>query len=224
MAATARCSSVLDRTQTVMGARPLRAWLMRPLTALERIQDRLDAVEEFAFKATERGRLRDTLRAVHDLERLVGRVAIGTAGPRDLVALRQSLAAIPRVRLVLEPMAAPLVKSLVGELDDLADVRDALAAALIEEPPALARDGGMIRDGVDPELDALRDISRSGREHIAAMEEAERARTGIGSLNIRYNRVFGYYIEISKTNLDGCPTTITASRRWPAASASSRRR
>ena len=197
--------SVLDRTQTVMGARRLRAWLMRPLTALERIQDRLDAVEEFAFKATERGRLRDTLRAVHDLERLVGRVAIGTAGPRDLVALRQSLAAIPRVRLVLEPMAAPLVGSLVGELDDLADVRDALASALVEEPPALARDGGMIRDGVDPDLDALRGISRSGREHIAAMEEAERARTGISSLKIRYNRVFGYYIEISKTNLGRVP-------------------
>ncbi len=197
--------SVLDRTQTVMGARRLRSWLMRPLTALERIQDRLDAVEEFAFKATERGRLRDTLRAVHDLERLVGRVAIGTAGPRDLVALRQSLAAIPRVRLVLEPMAAPLVQSLVGELDDLGDVRDALASALIEEPPALARDGGMIRDGVDPDLDALRDISRSGREHIAAMEEAERTRTGISSLKIRYNRVFGYYIEISKTNLGRVP-------------------
>ena len=197
--------SVLDRTQTVMGARRLRAWLLRPLTALERIQDRLDAVEEFAFKATERGRLRDTLRAVHDLERLIGRVAIGTAGPRDLVSLRQSLAAIPRVRLVLEPMAAPLVTSLVGELDDLADVRDALAAALIEEPPALARDGGMIRDGVEPGLDELRAISRSGREHIAAMEEAERARTGISSLKIRYNRVFGYYIEISKTNLGRVP-------------------
>jgi DNA mismatch repair protein MutS len=197
--------SVLDRTQTVMGARRLRAWLMRPLTALERIQDRLDAVEEFAFKATERGRLRDTLRAVHDLERLVARVALGTAGPRDLVALRQSLAAIPRVRLVLEPMAAPLVGSLVGELDDLADVRDALASGLVEEPPALARDGGMIRDGVDPDLDALREISRSGREHIAAMEEAERVRTGISSLKIRYNRVFGYYIEISKTNLGRVP-------------------
>jgi DNA mismatch repair protein MutS len=197
--------SVLDRTQTVMGARRLRAWLMRPLTALERIQDRLDAVEEFAFKATERGRLRDTLRAVHDLERLVARVALGTAGPRDLVALRQSLAAIPRVRLVLEPMAAPLVGSLAGELDDLADVRDALASALVEEPPALARDGGMIRDGVDPDLDALRAISRSGREHIAAMEDAERARTGISSLKIRYNRVFGYYIEISKTNLGRVP-------------------
>ena len=197
--------SVLDRTQTVMGARRLRAWLLRPLTALERIQDRLDAVEEFGFRATERGRLRDTLRAVHDLERLVARVALGTAGPRDLVSLRQSLAAIPRVRLVLEPMAAPLVTSLIGELDDLADVRDALAAALIEEPPALARDGGMIRDGVDPGLDDLRAISRSGREHIAAMEEAERARTGIASLKIRYNRVFGYYIEISKTNLGRVP-------------------
>ena len=197
--------SVLDRTQTVMGARRLRAWLLRPLTALERIQDRLDAVEEFAFRATERGRLRDTLRAVHDLERLVARVALGTAGPRDLVSLRQSLAAIPRVRLVLEPMAAPLVTSLIGELDDLADVRDALATALIEEPPALARDGGMIRDGVDPGLDDLRAISRSGREHIAAMEEAERARTGIASLKIRYNRVFGYYIEISKTNLGRVP-------------------
>ena len=197
--------SVLDRTQTVMGARRLRAWLQRPLTALERIQDRLDAVEEFAFRVTERGRLRETLRAVHDLERLVARVALGTAGPRDLVALRQSLAAIPRVRLVLEPMAAPLVQSLVGELDDLADIRDALAGALVEEPPALARDGGAIRDGVDPELDALREISRSGREHIAAMEEAERARTGIASLKIRYNRVFGYYIEISKTNLGRVP-------------------
>ena len=102
-------------------------------------------------------------------------------------------------------MAAPLVGSLVGELDDLADVRDALAAALIEEPPALARDGGMIRDGVDPDLDELRGISRSGREHIAAMEEAERARTGINSLKIRYNRVFGYYIEISKANLGRVP-------------------
>jgi len=109
------------------------------------------------------------------------------------------------VRLVLEPMAAPLVTSLIGELDDLADVRDALATALIEEPPALARDGGMIRDGIDPGLDDLRAISRSGREHIAAMEEAERARTGIASLKIRYNRVFGYYIEISKTNLGRVP-------------------
>jgi DNA mismatch repair protein MutS len=197
--------ATIDRTETVMGARLLRAWLMRPLVSLERIQDRLDAVEEFGFHVTERGRLRDTLRAVHDLERLIARCALGTAGPRDLVALRQSLAAVPRVRLVLQPMQAPLVQSLVGELDEIADVRDAIAATITDEPPALARDGGVVRDGVDPELDELRGISRSGREHIAAMEHAERARTGIASLKIRYNRVFGYYIEVSRANLHAVP-------------------
>jgi DNA mismatch repair protein MutS len=188
-----------------MGARLLRAWLLRPLVALERIQDRLDAVEELGFRTTERGKLRETLRPVHDLERLVARAALGTAGPRDLVALRQSLAAIPRVRLVLSDLQAPLVRSLVGELDELADLRDAIATTLVDEPPALARDGGVIRDGVDAEIDTLRGLSRSGRAHIAAMEDAERARTGIQSLKVRFNRVFGYYIEISKANLHGVP-------------------
>jgi DNA mismatch repair protein MutS len=196
---------VLDRTQTAMGARRLRGWLLRPLVSLERIQDRLDAVEEFAFRTAERGKLRDTLKTVHDLERLVARTALGTAGPRDLLALRQSLVAIPRARLLLEDLQAPLVKSLLGELDDLADLREMIGAAIADEPPALARDGGAIRDGVDPDLDELRDISRSGKARIAAMEEAERARTGINSLKIRYNRVFGYYIEISKSNLHAVP-------------------
>ena len=204
-AARARCLSVLDRTQTAMGARMLRGWLLRPLVSLERIQDRLDAVEEFAFRTAERGRLRETLKAVHDLERLVARTALGTAGPRDLVALRQSLVAIPRVRLQLDEFQAPLVRSLLGELDDLADLRDAIASTIADEPPALARDGGAIRDGVDPDLDELRTISRSGKTSHRRMEEAERARTGINSLKIRYNRVFGYYIEISKANLHLVP-------------------
>jgi DNA mismatch repair protein MutS len=195
----------IDRTVTPMGGRLLRAWLLRPLLAIERIQDRLDAVEEFAFRGTERAKVRETLKAVHDIERLVGRAALGTAGPRDLAALRQSVAAIPRVRLLLSELRAPLVCSLVAELDDLADIRDRLAATLADEPPALARDGGAIRDGVDPELDDLRRISRSGKHDIASMEEAERARTGIGSLKIRYNRVFGYYIEVSKSNLAHVP-------------------
>jgi DNA mismatch repair protein MutS len=196
---------VLDRTQTSMGARLLRGWLFRPLVALERIQDRLDAVEELAFRTADRGRLRETLKTVHDLERLVARAALGTAGPRDLLALRQSLTAIPRVRLLLAECQSPLVRSLLGELDDLADVRDDIAVTIAEEPPVLARDGGAIRDGVDPELDELRTISRSGKANIAAMEEAERARTGINSLKIRYNRVFGYYIEISRANLHAVP-------------------
>ena len=188
-----------------MGGRLIRAWLLRPLVALERIQDRLDAVEEFAFRSTERAKLRDTLKNVHDIERLVARAALGTAGPRDLVALRHSIAIVPRVRLLLSELQAPLVRSLTAELDDLADLRDELERTLADEPPVLARDGGAVRDGVDRELDELRTISRSGKQHIAAMEDAERARTGISSLKIRYNRVFGYYIEVSKSNLGSVP-------------------
>jgi DNA mismatch repair protein MutS len=196
----------IDRTITAMGGRLIRTWLLRPLLALERIQDRLDGVEEFAFRSTERAKVRDTLKGVHDIERLVARAALGTAGPRDLVSLRQSLAAIPRVRMLLEPFEAPLNRSLAAELDDLADLREELDRVLLEEPPVNARDGGVVRDGVDPELDDLRTISRSGKQRIADMEEAERARTGIGSLKIRFNRVFGYYIEVSRSNLASVPS------------------
>jgi DNA mismatch repair protein MutS len=195
----------IDRTVTPMGGRLLRAWLLRPLLSLERVQDRLDAVEELAFRSTERAKLRETLKSVHDLERLVGRAALGTAGPRDLVALRHSLTVVPRVRMLLAELQAPLVRSVLAELDDHADLRARLERTLVDEPPALIRDGGAIRDGVDPELDELRSISRSGKQHIAAMEAAERARTGIASLKIRYNRVFGYYIEVSKSNLASVP-------------------
>ena len=195
----------IDRTVTPMGGRLIRAWLLRPLLSVERIQDRLDAVEEFAFRATERVKVRDALKSIHDIERLVARAALGMAGPRDLASLKQSIAVIPRVRMLLGEMQAPLVRSLLAEIDDLADIRDDLDRTILDEPPAVARDGGMIRDGVDPELDELRTISRSGKQRIAEMEEAERTRTGIGSLKIRYNRVFGYYIEISKSNLASVP-------------------
>ena len=195
----------IDRTVTSMGGRMLRAWLLRPLCLLEPIQDRLDAVEDFAFRATDRGKFREALKTVHDLERLVARVAMGTAGPRDLVALRQSLTTVPRIRTLLSEVQAPLLRSLLAELDDLADVRDLIERTLIDEPPAFARDGGFTRDGIDPELDELKSISRSGRQVIAEMEEHERQRTGISSLKVRFNRVFGYYIEISKSNLYAVP-------------------
>jgi len=195
----------IDRTATAMGGRMLRAWLVRPLVALARIQDRLDAVEDFAFHATDRAKLRDILKGMHDLERLVSRASMGTAGPRDLVALGQSLTLLPRLRTILSDLQAPLVRSLLAEVDDLTDVRDAIDNSLVDEPPAVARDGGLIRDGVDTELDALREISRGGKTAIAAMEDAERARTGINSLKIRYNRVFGYYIEITKAQLANAP-------------------
>jgi DNA mismatch repair protein MutS len=195
----------LDRTVTSVGSRMLRAWLLRPLVALEPIRDRLDAVEELAFRTTERGKFRDAIKAVQDLERLVARAALGTAGPRDLVGLKHSLGVIPRVRTVLTELRAPLVCSLLSALDDLPDIRGMIESTLIDEPPALARDGGFARDGVDRELDELRAISRSGKQVIAEMEERERARTGIASLKVRYNRVFGYYIEISKSNLHAVP-------------------
>ncbi|HEY2908198.1 MAG TPA: DNA mismatch repair protein MutS [Vicinamibacterales bacterium] len=195
----------LDRTMTSIGSRLLRAWLLRPLVALEPIRDRLDAVEDFAFRTTDRGKFRDTIKPVQDMERLVARAALGTAGPRDLVGLKQSLTVIPRVKAVLSEVHAPLLCSLVSELDDLADVRDLIDRTLVEDAPALAREGGFARDGIDPELDELRTISRSGKQIIAEMEERERTRTGIHSLKIRFNRVFGYYIEISKSNLHAVP-------------------
>src|ERR1043166_3215372 len=116
-----------------------------------------------------------------------------------------SIAAIPRLRLMLDQVQAPLLRSLLAELDDLADVRDLIERTLTDEPGAFARDGGFTRDGIDPELDELKSISRNTRQVIAEMEERERARTGIGSLKVRFNRVFGYYIEISKSNLHAVP-------------------
>ena len=195
----------VDRTITAMGGRLLRAWLLRPLCALERIRDRLDAVEELAFRSTERGKFRETMKAVHDLERLVARAALATTGPRELVSLRLSLTAVPRVKQILRDVQAPLLASLCAELDELIDVRDLIERTLIDEPPAIAREGGFTRDGIDAELDDLRTVSRSGRQVIADMEERERARTGIASLKVRFNRVFGYYIEISKANLHAAP-------------------
>lgn len=196
----------LDRTATVMGSRLLRSWLLRPLMHVERIWMRLDAVEELTERPTERAKLREVLQDIADVERLASRTALGTAGPRDLVALGRSLALVPDVKRLLEPFTASLLRSLGAQLDEVADVREAIQRTLLDDPPAVAREGGLIRDGVDPELDELRQISRTGKERIAAMEREERARTGIGSLKIRYNRVFGYYIEVSRTHLRAVPS------------------
>ena len=191
----------IDRTITPMGGRMLRAWLLRPLYSLERIRDRLDAVEQFEFRSTDRARFRESLKRVHDLERLVARAALGTAGPRDLVSLKESLAAVPRVKMILEEVQAPLLRSLLAELDELTDVRELIDRTVIEEPPAFARDGG--EHGVDP--DGRHEGISASAPGDPAMEERERARTGIHSLKVRFNRVFGYYIEVSKANLHNVP-------------------
>jgi DNA mismatch repair protein MutS len=195
----------IDRTSSAMGGRLVRAWLLRPLVELERIRERLDGVEELAFRTRQRALVRDALASLQDLERLLGRVVLGTAGPRDFVALARSCGVIPQVTQILGDAAAPLIRSLCSELDELADVRQLIGRTLVDDPPALSREGGFTRDGFDAEIDELRTVSRSGRQIIADMESAERERTGIASLKVRFNRVFGYYIEISKSNLHLAP-------------------
>ncbi len=196
---------VLDQTRTAMGSRALREWILRPLLELERIQDRLDAVEELAFRTVERGALRETFGNVQDVDRILGRVTLGTASPRDLAALAQSLQALPLAAAALAECEAPLVRSLGKDMDPPLDLAARILATLVEAPPAGVREGGFVRDGVDGELDELRATSRGGRSTIAAIEERERARTGIASLKVRFNRVFGYYIEVSKSNLGLVP-------------------
>jgi DNA mismatch repair protein MutS len=196
---------VLDVTGTPMGSRRLREWILRPLVHVEPIQDRLDAVEELAFSARQRGTLRDALGQVQDLDRILGRVTLGTASPRDLVALARSIEALPAVQAAVPESHAPLLREQLKLLDPPLDVAADVRRTLADEPPASVKDGGCIRDGVDPELDDLRDASRGGKGTIAAIEERERARTGIASLKVRFNRVFGYYIEVSKSNLAHVP-------------------
>ena len=196
---------VLDLTGTAMGSRRLREWILRPLLRLEEIQDRLDAVEELAFRTVERGRLREVLASVQDLDRLLGRITLGTAGPRDLVALAASLEALPAAVEALAGFGAPLVREARKSLDPPLDLSADVRATLVESPPAALSEGGLVREGVDAELDELRDVSRGGRTTIAAIEEREKARTGIASLKVRFNRVFGYYIEVSRANLPLVP-------------------
>ena len=197
---------VLDEARTPMGSRLLREWILRPLVHREPILDRLDAVEELAFRTIERGRFRDALGGVQDLDRILGRVTLGTAGPRDLVALARSLRALPGAAQALEACVAPLTRAQLKSLDPPTDLAEEIERILVSDPPALARDGGLIRDGVDRELDDLRDVAHGGKRTIAAIEDRERQRTGIQSLKVRFNRVFGYYIEVTKSNLGLVPS------------------
>ena len=196
---------VLDQTVTPMGTRALREWILQPLVRLGPIQDRLDAVEELAFRTLERGRFREALAGVQDLDRLLARISLASASPRDLAALARSLRAVPPALAALAECQAPLVRREGKDVDPLPDLAADVERTIADAPPALLREGGAIRDGVDAELDELRAVSHGGRATIAAIEERERARTGIPSLKVRFNRVFGYYIEVSRSNLGLVP-------------------
>ena len=199
----------IDRTVTPMGCRLLRTWLLRPLTALEPIRDRLDAVEELAVKTTERGKARETLKSIQDLERLIARIALSTAGPRDLMALSRSLAAVPRAGAAAERM--PGAAAAQPDRRARRSAGPARSGSIRRSPTSRRRWRATAASSATAsitEVDDLRRISRSGKQVIAEMEEGERARTGIKSLKVGFNRVFGYFIEVSKSNLHAVPADL----------------
>ncbi len=196
---------LLDRTRTAMGGRCLRSWLAFPLADPGPIEARLDAVAELVRRGETRRTLREQLRAVHDVARLAGKVAMGTANARDLVALRRSLEVVPEAGAALAGAEAALLDGLSRRLAPLPDLSELLARALVDDPPVVITEGGILRDGFDPELDELRTIQRDGRGWIARLQSDERSRTGIGSLKIGFNKVFGFYIEVTRTHLDRVP-------------------
>jgi DNA mismatch repair protein MutS len=191
---------VLDRTRTGMGGRLLRRRMLAPSIDVSEINARLDAVAEMHATPMLRAAVASDLASILDLERLLSKLALATAGPRDLAALARSLAMVPSLKKRLES-----AKSQNLDLDEISDVRDPVLAALADEPPVNLADLGVIRDGFDPRLDELRDISKNSKTYLAQIEQRERTRTNIGSLKVRFNNVFGYYIEISKANLHLAP-------------------
>ena len=195
----------LDTTVTPMGKRLLRAWMLRPSINSAEIDGRLDSVDALVKDIVNREELRRTLDGILDLERLLSRVTLETANPRDVLALAASLARIPKVRGALAGLHATRVGALHGLLDELADLRDKIDRTLVPEPPLTLSDGGVIASGMDKDLDELRDLSRNSKQYLAQVEVRERERTGIGSLKVKFNSIFGYYIEISKANLHHAP-------------------
>jgi len=189
---------VLDRTRTGMGGRLLRRRLLAPSIHVDEIEGRLDALEEVSGAPILRAELGKHLESILDLERLLAKISLSSAGPRDLLALARSLAVIPT--LAAPAFQSSLLKNIQSRLDPVPEVRDRVLSAIAEEPPANLSDGGTIRTGYSANLDELRDISQNSRTYLVQIEQRERARTGIASLKVRFNNVFGYYIEISKSN------------------------
>ncbi len=198
--------ATIDLTHTGMGARLLRSRVLRPSMDRSEIDSRLDAVEELNTSSVSRGRLGTLLDQVYDIERLLGRVTLETAHPRDLLALAASFSVLPDLATSLRPFVAPLLQP---SFDCLEDVRELLEKAIDPDAPLSLLDGGVIRSGFDGRIDDLREIASSGKGFIAALEAKERERTGISSLKVKYNRVFGYFIEITKANLDQVPEHYT---------------
>ncbi|HSK63059.1 MAG TPA: DNA mismatch repair protein MutS, partial [Pyrinomonadaceae bacterium] len=196
---------VIDETVTGMGGRLLRAWLLRPCVKRGEVEARLAAVEDLFGSHARRDKLRALLKEVSDLERVIGRISLGSATPRDLVAMLRSLNQAPAIREVLSGFNASLIEILSENTDELPDLRDLIARAISDDPPIKLTDGDTIREGYSAELDELRSTSRNAKQIIATLEATERARSGINNLRIRFNGVFGYFIEVSKANASRVP-------------------
>ena len=196
---------VLDKTRTAMGRRLIRTWMERPLLSPAAIERRLGAVEALVGASIQREEIALLLREITDLERLIGRIVYGTAGGRDLVALGAGLGKLPDLRAELEGLESPLLATLRGELNDLSELRDLIHQGIVDDPPFSVREGGFIREGYDAEVDRLRGILTGGKDLVAAIEAREKEKTGIKSLKVGYNKVFGYYLEVSKSYYDQVP-------------------
>ena len=196
---------VIDKTRTAMGARLIRQWLLRPSVNRDGIGSRRDGVGELRVELVSRSEIRDQLEQVLDIERLLAKVTLGSASPRDVVGLGASLHCLPKLRTQTAAMKSSRLREIHERMDELADIRDGIGSTLNDEPPINLADGGVIREGVNGDLDELRDIRQNSRAHIAQMEARERQNTGITSLKVRFNNIFGFYIEVSKANLSLVP-------------------
>ena len=200
---------VLDKTRTAMGARLLRSFIEQPLIDQQEIEERLSVIEAFNQNAIVREELREYLGPVYDLERLISKISYHSANPRDLIAFHSSLKMIPPIRYILSPFETPLIKRILEELDPLEDVTELIEKAIDDDPPVSLREGGFIRKGYNEEVDRLRSAKTDGKEWLSRLETQEREKTGIKTLKVKYNKVFGYYLEVTNSFKDQVPAYYT---------------
>lgn len=211
---------VLDKTKTAMGARLLRQYIEQPLVSKDEIEERLDAVENLCTDSIDRDELREYLNSIYDLERLLGRVCYQTANPRDMIALRNSLSMLPHIKLLLKECNTKALSDINEDIDDLQDICSLIMEAIEEEPPISIKEGGIIKQGFDENVDTLRDAKTKGKTWLAQLEEEDRERTGIKNLKVKYNKVFGYYFEVTNSYKDMVPEdyirkqTLTGAERY----------
>jgi DNA mismatch repair protein MutS len=197
--------SILDKTQTAMGGRLLKKWISAPLRDIEPIKKRLDSVEELLKNKKARKKISEDLNEIGDLERLISRICTGRATPREVIAVKTSLRKIPDIKILLNQLQVSTLNNISEQLNPLENIIEKISTAIIDSPPAAINEGGIIRNGFSPELDELRDISLHGKEWIAKLQQNERERTGITSLKVNFNNVFGYYIDVSNSNKNKVP-------------------